>query len=137
MNKFSFYWVVVHFFGGGRYIMAAGKWWWIVVGGSGRWWMVMGRGIFQPFPPRNLVKETWSYSFFESIYTMVPDKSLWVIIRFRNRKLILWLQKDIMRCTTEFYFRTIDVPYLWQRHGSGYKIKSIFICQWLMSHVPT
>ena len=49
---------------------------------------------------------------------------------YRNREPTLWLQKDIVWCTTRFYFRTIVVPYLCQWHASGCKIKSIFTCWW-------
>ena len=48
---------------------------------------------------------------------------------YRNIESTLRLQKDILRCTTRFYFNTIVVPYLCQRHASDCKIKSIFIWQ--------
>ena len=34
-----------------------------------------------------------------------------------------------MRCTTGYYFRTIDVPYLCQRHASGYADDSCLMYQ--------
>ena len=47
------------------------------------------------------------------------------------------LCKDIEQCTTRFYLRTIDVPYLCQLHDSHCEIKSIFKCWQLLSHIPT
>ena len=60
-------------------------------------------------------------AFFGPMYRMVSVISLWTNILYRNREPTVWLRKDIVRCTTRF---------------SGFKIKSIFMFRWLMSHVP-
>ena len=65
------------------------------------------------------------------MYMMVSLISLWKNILCRIREPTFWLQKDIVRCTSRFCFRTIVVPYLCQRHVSACKIKSIFIWRWL------
>ena len=66
--------------------------------------------------------------------SMVLVISLWINILYKNREPTLWFWKGIGRCAWRFYFRTF-VPYLCQQHASGFKIKFIFICRWLMSHV--
>ena len=81
--------------------------------------------------PWNDVKGNWSHWFLRPMYTLVSVISLWTNILYRNREPTLCLRKDILRCTTRFYFRTTVVPYLCQRHASGCKIKSIFVCRWL------
>ena len=86
--------------------------------------------------PWNLVKETWSYRFLGWMYTMVSVISLGTNILYTNREPTLWLRRDIVRCASRFYFRTIVVPCLCQWYASGCKIKSVFICRWFMSHVP-
>ena len=56
---------------------------------------------------------------------MVSVISLWTNILYRNREPAPWLRKGIVWCTSRFYFRTIVVLSLCQRHTSRCKIKSI------------
>ena len=43
------------------------------------------------------------------MHTVVLIIPLWTNIFYANREPTIWLQKDTVRCTTRFYFRTIDV----------------------------
>ena len=65
------------------------------------------------------------------MYTMISVISLWTNILYSNSETTLRLRKGIVRCTSRFYFSTIIALFISQRHATGCKMKSIFICRWL------